>query len=336
MSGLLLVALPGSEIMAEAGSGHLSSFQKSAPEPAELLEANELSRAALKLYNEGKFKEALSPAKRALEIREKTLPPEDKRVDDALGNLAVIHLALNNFKEAEGLYKRILASAQKASSVEGLPTANALDALAWVHYARGDRRRAETDLKQALAIREKIAGPDSETVARTLYKLAQLYQFHDELKKAEQLYQRIIASDKNVLPESSPILIESVDAYACLLRKLKRPEEARELEDRIEGRILRVRRPPPVDVGILNGKALKLPKPAYPAAARQQRVSGVVVVRVRITEAGKVTHACAESGDRLFWQACESVAYGAEFEPTMVNGKAVRVTGVITYNFIAK
>ena len=307
--------------------------QNAAADSPELLEARQLTATAVRLYGEGNPKEALGSAKRALEILQNILPAGDKRVVEALWNLAVIHQKLNNSKEAESLYRRVVAVREANLGREALEAATALDALAVIHYGRGDKGQAEADFKRALAIREKIVGPQSEEVARTLFKLAQLYQFHDELDKAEKLYQRIIASDRKMLPESSQVLIETVDSYACLLRKLKRPDEAKALEDQIEGKILRTKRPPALDGGVLNGKALKLPKPPYPAEARRNRVSGVVVVRVTISEDGRVIHACAESGHRLFWKECEAAAYGAEFEPTMVNGKATRITGVITYKF---
>lgn len=310
-----------------------AAIQGSQPSAA-LTEANKLSSQAVELYKAQKYKEALVAAKRALEIRESILPAGEKSVLEAMGNLAVIHLKLNNFKEAEGLYKRILETKEKSLGPESLEVAKVLDTLAGIHYGRGNQGQAESDLKKALAIREKAAGPASEEVASTLFKLAQMYQFHGDLKKAEELYERIVSSDKNVLPDSSAILVESVDAYACLLRKLKRPEEAKALEDRIEGRIRR-QRPSAIESGVLNGKALKLPKPPYPVEARNGRISGVVVVRVMISEEGHVVHACAESGHRVFWHGCELAAYGAEFSPTIVDGKAVRVTGVITYNFIA-
>ena len=66
------------------------------------------------------------------------------------------------------------------------------------------------------------------------------------------------------------------------------------------------------------------------------RVSGKVVVQVTITEEGKVIRACAVKGDPLLWQVSERAAYAAEFAPTKLSGKPVKVTGVITYNFVRR
>ena len=95
-------------------------------------------------------------------------------------------------------------------------------------------------------------------------------------------------------------------------------------------------KPPPKTVsgGVLNGKATSLPKPAYPPTARAVRASGSVSVQVTISESGSVISASATSGHPLLRAAAESAARQARFSPTMLSGQAVKVTGVITYNFV--
>jgi len=89
----------------------------------------------------------------------------------------------------------------------------------------------------------------------------------------------------------------------------------------------------PVSGGVLNGKATSLPKPPYPAAARAVRASGAVSVQVLIDESGRVVSASAVSGHPLLRQAAEQAARSARFSPTQLSGQAVKVSGVITYNF---
>ncbi|MBA2526096.1 MAG: TonB family protein [Pyrinomonadaceae bacterium] len=91
-----------------------------------------------------------------------------------------------------------------------------------------------------------------------------------------------------------------------------------------------------VSGGVLNGKALSLPKPAYPPIAKQAQASGKVVVQVVVDEKGNVVSARAVSGHPLLQAASVAAARGAKFSPTKRNGKPVKVTGVITYNFTAE
>jgi len=92
--------------------------------------------------------------------------------------------------------------------------------------------------------------------------------------------------------------------------------------------------PKMVSGGVLNGKATSLPKPAYPAAAKAVRAAGSVSVQVVISESGSVISASAVSGHPLLRAAAEGAARGAHFSPTLLSGQPVKVSGVITYNFV--
>lgn len=86
--------------------------------------------------------------------------------------------------------------------------------------------------------------------------------------------------------------------------------------------------------GVLNGKATSLPKPAYPPAARAVNAEGAVTVQVLIDEDGLVVSASAVSGHPLLRAAAVDAAKGATFSPTRLAGQPVKVSGVITYNFV--
>ena len=92
----------------------------------------------------------------------------------------------------------------------------------------------------------------------------------------------------------------------------------------------------PISGGVLNGKAISLPKPNYPPIARQAHASGTVVVQVTIDENGSVISAHAVSGHPLLQAVSVAAARGARFSPTKLSGQPVKVTGVITYNFVAQ
>jgi protein TonB len=92
----------------------------------------------------------------------------------------------------------------------------------------------------------------------------------------------------------------------------------------------------PISGGVLNGKAISLPKPAYPPIARAAHASGTVVVQVLIDENGAVVSAHAVSGHPLLQGAAVGAARQARFSPTKLSGQPVKVTGVIQYNFVAQ
>lgn len=92
--------------------------------------------------------------------------------------------------------------------------------------------------------------------------------------------------------------------------------------------------PKVISGGVLNGKAITLPQPTLPPLAKAAKAGGTVIVQVMLDEDGKVISAHAVSGHPLLKPAAVQAAYAARFTPTKLSGQAVKVTGVITYNFV--
>jgi periplasmic protein TonB len=85
---------------------------------------------------------------------------------------------------------------------------------------------------------------------------------------------------------------------------------------------------------VLNSEALSLPKPKYPPMAVQIRLQGMVSVQVLIDESGRVVSAKTVSGHPILSPEAQRAALQAKFSPTTVGGQPVKVSGVITYNFL--
>lgn len=111
-----------------------------------------------------------------------------------------------------------------------------------------------------------------------------------------------------------------------------------------------------INGGVINGKAVSLPKPEYPDEAKKANIGGTVTVQVIIDEEGNVTSAnvvseikkvyktgepetVAETEEapekKLLYESAEKAAKQAKFAPTLLSGKPVRVKGIIVYNFVA-
>ena len=85
---------------------------------------------------------------------------------------------------------------------------------------------------------------------------------------------------------------------------------------------------------VLNGEAVSLPKPPYPPMAKQMGIQGAVSIQVLIDESGKVVSAKAVSGSAALVHAARQAALNARFSPTKLGDQPVKVSGVITYNFV--
>lgn len=94
-------------------------------------------------------------------------------------------------------------------------------------------------------------------------------------------------------------------------------------------------KPKPIQsVGVIESKAISKPSPPYPAIARTARVSGPVTVQIIVDEVGKVVSARALKGHPLLVNAAVQAAYQARFTPTLLSHQPVKVSGIITYNFV--
>jgi len=89
----------------------------------------------------------------------------------------------------------------------------------------------------------------------------------------------------------------------------------------------------PVSGGVLNGIAVSMPPPDYPATAKRMRISGSVTIEVVIDETGKVISAQATSGPASLRDVAVQAALRARFSPTKLSGQPVKVSGTINYKF---
>lgn len=81
------------------------------------------------------------------------------------------------------------------------------------------------------------------------------------------------------------------------------------------------------------GKLISRPQPDYPSIAKSARASGTVPVWVIVNEEGKVMAAQVVGGHPMLHAVTINAAREARFAPTLLNGKPVKVNGLILYRF---
>ena len=89
----------------------------------------------------------------------------------------------------------------------------------------------------------------------------------------------------------------------------------------------------PVAVGSLVGKAKSRVPPSYPTLARTARVTGSVTVFLVVSEKGEVETVMRAEGPQQLQQAAIEAARRWKFNPTVIDGQPVRVTGYLSFNF---
>jgi len=296
-------------------------------------EAGKLNAQAVALYKEGKHEEAIKLEKQAIALWEKEGGKEHKMIVTGSTNLAEMYRALRRYDEAAGAYQRGLKVQEKLFGPEHPDLVSLLTKLAWIRHALAQAGQAEALFKRAVAVKEKQSA-DQPGLAESLLNLAAFYQKIGRPAESLPIYQQVIAvQEKHFGPEGQP-LVATLELCACALKQDKKLPEASEMEQRA-ALIERKARPNVVPMvgGILQGKAIYKVQPPYLPAAKSQRLSGAVFIKVEIDETGVVKDGKILCGADLLAVPALEAALKWRFEPTLLDDKPVKVIGVLTFNF---
>jgi tetratricopeptide (TPR) repeat protein len=141
------------------------------------------------LYQNEKFDKAEPHYRKALIIRERTLPRDHEDVATCCNNLACVMFKNEKYKEAEDLYVRTLNVREKQDGKNSKGVANCLYQLGMVFHAQKRYEKAEDYYKQALDIKNKIYGPDHVELVHLLKNYAHLLRKTNREPTAVQMEQ---------------------------------------------------------------------------------------------------------------------------------------------------
>lgn len=316
----------------------LHGFSQEPPKTSqstELAEAEPLIENARKLFKEGKHKDALPLAKRALEIRERLLPANDPRIEASLFYVGDIQMALGEYRDARETFQQLLQKQERRLGTGAGNLAPTLDRLCVVNFSDRSYGKAEDACKRSLAIKEVSLGPKHPDVAHSLFMLAEQYRLRGDSERAAPFYSRALLIYGELPKEYSPKYQQVREGFVCLCHETKKHAFFKELET-IDKKFAPPITDPTVQTEnrILNGKAISLPRPEYSSAARSRGEQGMVLVKVMIDETGKVISAVdmCQGPPALSYESVKAAKL-ARFSPTKLSGMPVKVQGYITYNF---
>ena len=85
--------------------------------------------------------------------------------------------------------------------------------------------------------------------------------------------------------------------------------------------------------GLLINKRIRGPRPFTP---RSRHVYGLLIMRIRVDEQGKVVSAKTICGDEFVAEVSEEAILKTTYEPTIIAGKPVPVIAFAVYQFVAR
>lgn len=180
--------------------------------------ADTLFNQTARLYQQGRYAEAIPLAKEALTIRESLLEKHHPDIIKSLNSIGQLYQAQGSYAEAIPFFERSLAS-YIATVGENHPDVVAtLENLAYLHKAQADYSAARVLYERAIAIVEAALGEDHPRLATSLNYLALLHRDRGDYAQALPLFERSLAIRQAALGENHPDVATSYNNLALLYK----------------------------------------------------------------------------------------------------------------------
>ena len=284
------------------------------------------------------YKQAEKISAQTILLCEKSFGVDSPQLIVALAARAQVEFRQNNYGTASRFFDRARQISEKHNGPQHLATGQLMESAAWtLYFDGGDTKIVEANYLRALDIKVKALGENTPEVKTTLLRLANFYRYQNRPLEADPFFLRAIVVE-DILPpledENGPA--SAITQYDCFLDGIKQTAQQKAFFAQRAADRKRLSEAS-ADGEVLNGRAIELPRPVYPRLARDARASGKISVQVIIDETGKVIKAHSRCGGfPPLADAAIAAALKARFTPTLLNGRPVKVTGVINYNFVAQ
>ncbi|HEV3467780.1 MAG TPA: TonB family protein [Pyrinomonadaceae bacterium] len=229
-------------------------------------------------------------------------------------------------------------AAQPAEASE----ADDLDRQAIELYREGKFDDALRRAERAVALRRPAPGPDGALLANSLGNLAELLYVKRKYKEAEAALREQLAIYEKVPRGREERMAGALNRLVCLLNARGRWDDLLDAQKRLfkvdngfefDPSMTPRSKAEQARGGLIGGRVKAQPRPRYPVEARAARVTGAVVLKVTVDEAGAVEAVTPLCGPPPLARGAAESASQARYEPLVVGGKPVKFTGVVIYRY---
>jgi tetratricopeptide (TPR) repeat protein len=253
MISCLLALNESADLAAEQPQTKGRSPALTAEQRARLRERDGLAREAEELRDQGKYKEAVAAAAKALALTRAVRGREHAEVARVLEWLAELSEQAGDFEQAVGHRQEVLTLRQKLDGDKHWGTADARLALAFTRRAAGlgagargklvaalrkeqEAERLEAEDKYAAAERVALGvletyraavGDETAAVARVWQLVGQARLAREDARGAKEAFERVLAIRRKVLPADHPDLVMSLDTLGLVQHALRENAAAR-------------------------------------------------------------------------------------------------------------
>lgn len=289
---------------------------------------SQLNQDAVALFKSQKFDDAIKVSNQSLELTNKVYGIESSQAAIIYLNLGFIYREKKKYGDSSENFQKAIGIYLKLGNVQMEDLISIYQNLGYSQVLDKNIKEATLSYLKVVELSEKKFGSESKDAFQPSLNLATLYAQGKNFEEADQFYLKSYRIAVKHFGTKSEEVEKVADSRICLGKDDKKKDKSFKVEyDKIFGND----NIKPED--IINGKALNLIKPPYPAEAKAQRLSGDAKIRVWIDEKGSVYKTRPACGNGVLEKSSEEAALISKFSPTLVAGKPVKVTGVIIYRF---
>lgn len=251
--------------------------------------------------------------------------------DVAIGfmNMAFSQKQQNKFSQSIQNFSTAIEILEKLSA-KNKDLYEAFGSRGHTYFAMGKSKLAISDYQKAIIEADRVFGADSSESYLPNFNIAQINLKQENWDQSHSYYVNAYRIGLLRFGLNSPEVENIEDTIYCSALDDNLSSKQRKAFSELRWQYVRAQG---LDYGVLNGKALSLPRPFYPAQASKLNIEGKVVIRVLVDETGHTLVDKVVCGRYFLRSAAVEAAREAKFAPTIINGKAVKVSGVIVYNF---
>jgi TonB family protein len=305
-----------------------------------------LNQNLVESYKNNKLDDALKFANQAVELSLKIFGAENAETATAYTNLGVILREKQKYKDSIANLQKVVEISEKLPKLKAKILVEAYETLAFSQFLGGKNTESLANYLRAFEIADTKIGKDSKEGLSCALNAASGYAREKNYEKANEFYLKSYRLAWKNYGKDAKEIEQISDSRTCVLQpsinskkdlEKKFSEATAKLFTEIFGDEPKTEKSETsINGGVINGKAISLPKPEYPQEVRNKRLQGTISIRVLIDEQGNIIEAKSMCGKGYLETASEEAAKKAKFSPTYLSGKAVKVSGIIVYRFVAQ
>jgi tetratricopeptide (TPR) repeat protein len=171
-------------------------------------------------YERGEYEEAITFYEKSLDIKQKTLPPNDLSFASTYNNIGMVYDTMGDYPKALLSHEKALEIQKQSLPLNHPNLATSYNNIGIVYQNMGDYPKALSYYEKALEIQKQSLPPNHPDLAPSCYNIGLLYEKKGDYPKARSFYERAVNIGQHSLPPNHPDLKDYRNNFERIKKKL--------------------------------------------------------------------------------------------------------------------